>query len=155
MQTGSVGRHGDGWRGRWREDGRQRTTRTVRTKGEARALLNAELRRLELGDRFRAPITFAELAGRFIDQYVAAPQTVKYARIRLKRPLAAFGDAQASDITPEAIQRVLAAVAGKAWRHTILRTLRMVYRFGVENQLVDGNPASKVRVAKPVRGERI
>jgi hypothetical protein len=27
MQTGSVGRHGDGWRGRYREDGRQRVTR--------------------------------------------------------------------------------------------------------------------------------
>jgi hypothetical protein len=100
MQTGSVGRHGDGWRGRYREDGRQRVTRIVRTKGEARALLNAELARIEMGDRYRAPITLAELAERFLDQYVAAPQTVKYARVRLKRPLAAIGDAQAGDVTP-------------------------------------------------------
>jgi integrase len=155
MQTGSVGRHGDGWRGRYREDGRQRVTRIVRTKGEARALLNAELARIEMGDRYRAPITLAELAERFLDQYVAAPQTVKYARVRLKRPLAAIGDAQAGDVTPEAIQRVLAQVSGKAWRHTILRTLRMVYRFGVENHLVDQNPALKVKVAKPIRGEKI
>jgi hypothetical protein len=28
----------------------------------------------------------------------------------------------------------------KAWRHDILRTVRMVYRFGVENRLVDENP---------------
>jgi len=54
MQRGTVGRHGDGWRGRWREDGRLRSTRTVRTKGEASRLLDAELRRLELGERWNA-----------------------------------------------------------------------------------------------------
>jgi integrase len=80
---------------------------------------------------------------------------VKYARRRLVRPLAALGDAQAGDITPESLQRVPAAVPGKAWRHDMLRTLRMVYRFGVENNMVDTNPATVVKVPTPVRGERI
>jgi integrase len=155
MQSGSVARHGNGWRGRWREGDRQLTTRTVRTKGEARALLNAELHRIELGDRYRPPITLAEMADRFLTQYVAQPQTIEYARRRLKRPLAALGSAQAADVSPEALQRVLAAVPGKAWRHDMLRALRMVYRFGIDNHLVDTNPTRLVKVPKPVRGERI
>lgn len=67
MQTGSVGRHGDGWRGRWRENGRLRSTAIVRTKGEARAALNLELDRLRLGAAYRAPITLHQLADRFLD----------------------------------------------------------------------------------------
>jgi site-specific recombinase XerD len=155
MQTGTVQRHGKGWRGLYREAGKNRSTRTVRTKGEARAALNAELDRLALGDRYRAPITLEELAARFLSQYVAAPQTVNYARRRLVRPLAAFGDAQAGDVTPESLQRFLAGIPGKAWRHDILRTLRMVYGFGVANHLLDVNPARQVRVPAPIRGERI
>ena len=93
-----------------------------RTKGEARRLLNVELARLEMGGAYMAPITLAELADRFIRQYSAAPQTVKYAERRLVRPLAAFGDAQAGDITTESLQRLLAAVPGKAYRRDIART---------------------------------
>ena len=44
---------------------------------------------------------------------------------------------------------------GKAWRHDILRTLRMVYRFGIENHLADTNPARVVRTHQPVRSERM
>jgi len=122
MQTGSVTRHGRGWRGHWREDGRRHSTATYARKGEARAALNDELDRIALGDRYRAPITFDELCDRFLAQYVAAPQTIEYARRRLKRPRTVLGDAQAADVSPEALQRVLAAVPGKAWRHDILRT---------------------------------
>jgi integrase len=159
VQTGSVTRHGNGWRGRWREAGRLHATRTVRTKGEARGLLNAELARIEQGDRYRAPITLEELADRFLDQYDRAPKTVKCARGRLVRPLAALGQAQAGDITPEALQRFLAALpakkVGKAYKRDILRTLRMVYSWGVDAGVVDRNPAQKVKAPKPVRGERI
>ena len=154
-QIGSVQRHGNGWRGYWREDGKRRATRTVRTKGEARRLLTAEIRRLELGDAYQAPITFNSLADRFLEQYVAADQTVANARRRLKRPRDAFGDAQAADVTPEAIQRVLAVGPGKAYRRDIVRTLRMNYSFGVENRLVSANPAKLVAAPKPLRGERI
>src|SRR4051794_25624709 len=156
MQTGSVTRHGRGWRGYWRENGKRYATATYARKGEARAALNTELDRIALGDRYMPPITLAELADRFLAQHVAAPQTITYARRRLVRPLAAFGDAQARDVTPEATQRLLAAIPGKAWRHDILRTLRMTYRFGLANRLVDVNPAAAVRgVSQPVRGERI
>lgn len=155
MQIGTVTRHGRGWRGYWTEDGKRRATATYKRKGEARAALNTELDRIALGDRYMAPITLQELADRWLAQYVAAPQTVNYARRRLVRPLAALGDAQAGDVSPESLQRLLAGVPGKAWRHDILRTLRMVYRFGVENRLIPGNPTVVVKVPKPARGERI
>jgi integrase len=156
VQTGSVTRHGRGWRGHWREDGKRHSTATYEKKGQARGALNTELDRVALGDRYMAPITLRELADRFLAQHVAAPQTISYARRRLVRPLAAFGDAQAGDVTPEAIQRLLAGIPGKAWRHDILRTLRMTYRFGLANRLVAVNPAAAVKgVSQPVRGERI
>jgi hypothetical protein len=96
MQTGTVGRNGRGWRGRWREDGRLHATRTYAKKGEARAALNAELDRIRLGTAYRVPITLAQLADRFLAQYIAAPQTIQYARRRLKRPLAASGSLRLS-----------------------------------------------------------
>jgi integrase len=155
MQTGSVLRCGRGWRGYWREDGKRRATAVFARKGDARRELNTQLHRVALGAAYREPITLQQLADRWLAQYVAAPQTVKYARRRLVRPLAALGDAQAGDVSPEALQRFLATVPGKAWRHDMLRTLRMVYRFGVDNRLVDVNPAQRVKVPRPVRGERI
>lgn len=156
MQTGSVRRHGNGWRGRWREDGQQRTTRTVRTKGEAGRLLRAELNRVEQGDTYRSPITLRELTDRFQAQYDAGPVTVRHVGLRMARPLKAFGDAQAGDLTTETLQRFLiAAPVGAAFRRDIARTLRMVYRFGVEAELVAANPAERLKAPAPVRGERI
>jgi integrase len=156
MQTGSVTRHGRGWRGYWREDGRRRATKTYQRKGEAREALNAEFDRIRLGAAYRAPITLQELSDRFLEQYVAAPRTVTAARQRLKRPLAAFGDAQAGDLTTETLQAFLARQpVGKATRRDIVRTLRAVYRFGTEAGIVATDPARRVRAPRPVRGEKI
>jgi len=58
-------------------------------------------------------------------------------------------------VTPEAIRRLLVAIPGEAWRHDILRTLRMVYRFGVENRLVDENPSRRVQTRQPTRSKRM
>jgi integrase len=156
VQTGSVVRHGRGWRGYWVEDGKRRATRTYERKGEARAALNSELDRLRLGDAYRPPITLDELCGRFLDQYIAASVTIKYARVRLQRARAALGGAQARDISPETLNRLLRAQpVGQNFKHDQVRTLRAVYRFGIRAKLVDANPAREVRVSRPVRGERI
>jgi hypothetical protein len=66
-----------------------------------------------------------------------------------------LGDAQAGDVTTESLQRVLAAVPGKAYRRDIARTLRMVHRFGVENRLVTKNPALAVKAPMQRRSERM
>ena len=102
MQTGSVLRNGRGWRGYYREDGRGRWTKTYQRKGDARAALQAELERLRLGGDYIPPITLAELADRWLAQYDRAPRTMTSARVRLARVLAAFGDAQAGDVSSEA-----------------------------------------------------
>ncbi len=156
MQTGSVLRHGRGWRGYYRERGKRRATETYTKKGEAREALNHELDRIRLGTAYRAPITLRELADRFLEQYVAAPRTVNAARQRLKRPLAAFGDVEAGDLTTETLQAFLVRQpVGKATRRDLVRTLRAVYSFGVDAGLVTDNPAKRVRAPRPVRGEKI
>ena len=159
MQTGSVLRSGRGWRGYWREDGRSRATATYARKGEARAALNRELDRIAQGDAYIAPITLRELSDRWLAQYDRAPKTVKCANGRLVRVLKAFGDAQASDLTTETLQAWLARQpaeeVGKAYRRDIVRTLRMVYAFGVEARIVKVDPAKRLRAPKPIRGERI
>jgi integrase len=159
MQTGSVLRSGRGWRGHWRENGKSRATATYARKGAARAALNRELDRIALGDAYMAPITLRELADRFLAQYDRAPKTIKCARGRLVRPLGAFGDAQAGDLTTETLQGFLARLpsdkVGKAYKRDIVRTLRMVYSFGVEARLVRQDPAKRLKAPKPVRGERI
>jgi site-specific recombinase XerD len=74
-------------------------------------------------------------------------------------PLDAFGDAQAGDLTTEALQGFLARLpaekVGRAHRRDIVRTLRQVYTFGVENRLVRHDRAKRVYAPKPVRGETI
>jgi len=58
-------------------------------------------------------------------------------------------------VSPEALQRVLSAVPGQSWRYDIARTLRMTYRFGVDNRLVASNPAKLLKVQMPRRSERM
>lgn len=58
--TGTVTRHGRGWRGYWREDGKRKATSTYERKGEAREALNREFDRIKLGASYRAPITLRE-----------------------------------------------------------------------------------------------
>lgn len=62
-------------------------------------------------------------------------------------------------MTTEALRRWLAALpadqVGRAYRRDIVRTLRMVYTFGIAARLVDHNPARDVAAPKPIRGERI
>lgn len=159
MQTPSASKHGRGWRGYWREGGKIRATGVYRLKSEAQAAAKVEIDRIVAGAAYRAPITLAELADRFIAQYAAAPQTVKYAERRLVRPLVIFGRAQASDVTTEALQGFLASLpaekVGKAYKRDIARTLRMVYGFGVDAGLVDHNPASKLKAPMQRRSERM
>ena len=134
-------------------------TNTVKTKGEAREKLNLELDRIRLGAAYMAPITLRELADRWLAQYDRAPKTVKCARGRLVRPLDAFGDAQAGDLTTETLQAWLARLpaekVGAAYRRDIIRTLRAVYAFGVEAGLVKSDPAKRMRAPKPVRSAKM
>jgi len=146
MQTGWVERHGRGWRGGWREHGTKRYTAHVAKKGDARALLNDELRRIEQGSRYRPDLTLAELAERFKAQHDASPRTREKVEIALKQPLALWGTLPAGEVTPELINRWLVTSALKpASRQTYLGALRQVYGFGITNNLVEDNPARRAK----------
>jgi integrase len=156
MQTGTVTRHGRGWRGLWREDGKRKVTATYERKGEAREALNREFDRIRLGDNYQAPITLRELSERFLAQYQPSVRTNYYVKLRLKRPLDAYGDAQASDLTGEALQTFLNGMpVGDAFRHDIMRALRMVYAFGVDQNIVRVNPTRKLKAPAPAKSARI
>src|SRR5690348_3744643 len=100
--------------------------------------LNRELDRLRLGDAYRPPITLDDLCERFLEQYIAAPVTVKYARVRLQRARDALGGVQASDVTSEALSRLMRSQpVGDNFKHDQVRTLRAVYRFGLRAKLVN------------------
>jgi integrase len=76
--------------------------------------------------------------------------------LRLKRPLEAFGDAQARDLDTETLQRFINDMpVGTAYRRDIMRALRMVYSFGVDADIVKKTPARKLRAPAQARSERI
>jgi integrase len=156
MQAGSVKRHGSGWRGRWREDGRLRSTRIVATKGEARELLQAELDRIRLGERWREPVTLAQLVERFLMQHQAQPRTVAKVTKQLTRPVAVFGHVQACDVTGEAIAGWVRGLPLRdVTRSDMVIALRSTYKWGIAAGLVDANPAAAVRIARPKRSDRV
>ncbi len=162
-------RHGQGWRGRWWEDGRQRVTKTVETKDEASELLERELLRVRRPDeyrrRMRAELTLEQLTDRWLDQHEAKPITIHTLRIALVRPIRAFGDRPAASITTEELQRWLVKqTTGRpeaprpltlAYRHAIIAAVRGAYNFGQRVGLLDENPARLVRAPQPQRGENI
>jgi hypothetical protein len=130
---GALQRHGNGWRGRWWEDGRQRVTKTRPTRDEASELLAVEL------DRVRNPaayarrqletLTLAELVERWLaTRDGLAPKTLLKLNACLKPPLEQWGDQPARDLTAEQVSRWLAEAKMKpASRQTYVATLRQVY----------------------------
>jgi integrase len=57
-------------------------------------------------------------------------------------------------VASESIQRLIAPLK-PAYRRDVVRTLRQVYRWGIDAHLVDRNPALVVAAPQPVRGEKI
>jgi integrase len=154
VQTGWVERHGRGWRGGWREHGTKHYTAHVPRKGDARALLNEQLRRLEQGGRYQPDLTFTELVDRFAAQHDAAPKTKQKLGVALKQPVNLWGHLAAGDITPEMINRwLVSSQLRPASRQTYLGALRQVYAFAVENHLVADNPAKRAKTPTVRRSE--
>jgi hypothetical protein len=97
---GALQRHGNGWRGRWWEDGKQRVTKTRPTRDEAADLLAVEL------DRVRNPsayarrelesLTLAVLSERWLaTRDGLSPRTVQKLNACLKPALERWGDVPA------------------------------------------------------------
>ena len=107
MQVGWVERHGRGWRGGWRENGKKHYTPSVSKKGYARALLDDQRRRIEQGTRYCPTSLFAELIRRFQVQHDASARTRERMAGSLNNLLSCGGMSAAADLTPEVINRWL------------------------------------------------
>jgi integrase len=162
VQSGWVERHGDGWRGVWRDAGRRggtrRHTAVVPCKGQALRLLREALRQADLGPAGTPtepePITLADLIGRFEAQHDASPATKRKVHDALRHPRTQWGDLAAAAITPEQINRWLAASNYRAsTRQTLLAALRQVYNFGSDNRLVTDSPARRAKTPSVRRSD--
>ena len=154
MQLGTIQRHGRGWRGSWREDGRRRTTPTCRTQSEAKRLLKAQLDRLEQGDTYVAPITLQQLCDRFLERHQAQPVTIQKVRYQLETLTTAIGGSvQASDVTGEEVETWLnTREFSPSYRWALVSSLRQVYTWGIRARLVAANPGRQIKASKPKRG---
>ena len=127
----------------------RRTRGGFRTKGEARAALERELRSDRLGpelarELYPESVTFDQLADSYIDQHPLQASSKKTLAERLRYARDTWGDTDIRHIT---------VVEVKAWRaglpkgsaQGIHQALKQTLRFAVDAGLLAENPASKVR----------
>ncbi|MGH3429400.1 MAG: tyrosine-type recombinase/integrase, partial [Mycobacteriales bacterium] len=160
MQLGWVERHGRGWRGVWRDgghrDGRRHYTPIVARKGDARCLLEDQLRLARLGIHVDPSLTLADLAARFHTQHPASPRTIEKLRNALLRPLEMWGHLHPDQLTPADINQWLASSGLRAsTRQTYLAALRQMYAFGIDNRLIADNPAKRAKTPTVRRAESL
>lgn len=115
---------------------------------EKRRLLDQERRRRYGIPEPQGPITFADLADRFLDQYPYSAQSKTTLTHNLKHARAAFGDVLVRELRPETIGAWLArlTLAPTTKRH-VLAAFRQTLAAGVDWRYLDGNPAARVKAA--------
>ncbi len=102
--------------------GQRRQRNGFHTRGEARAALNEELRRVRLGPLHRPQVTLKELAEAYLAQYDAAPSTVAWLTYNLRASLEVFGDRRIGDLAVHEIAAWRKALP-EARRHPAHRVL--------------------------------
>jgi integrase len=153
-QRGQIFRKANGlWAIRWRDaEGHRRQRTGFRTKGEARQVLDEELRRVRLGPLHRPRTTLRELTEAYVAQYEAAPSTVVWLRDNIRPALERFGDEPIGSLTVERVATWRASLSeGKRYRSH--RALRQVLQAGVRWRWIEDNPAVHVKNPEPRQGE--
>jgi integrase len=145
-QRGSVFKKTNGtWSYRYRTSSGRRPQRGgFRTQADAQRALNRELSRLGSGRYTGERIKFADLAERFMDQYEAAPATVKRNQSMLKGLGREFGTMWVESITSEHVAQWRATVSPGS-RHSAHALLRQVLGFGVRIGCLHDNVAKEVK----------
>ena len=83
-RTGEIKRTAGGWAIRWRDArGIRRQRGGFRTKGEAKDVLDDELRKARLGPLYRPDVTLQQLVDAFLEQYQGAPASKSWLRYYL------------------------------------------------------------------------
>jgi hypothetical protein len=70
-----------------------------RTKGEAKAVLDDELRKARLGPLYRQEVTLQQLVNTFLEQYPGAPASRSWLRYYLIKATDAFGNVPIGELT--------------------------------------------------------
>jgi hypothetical protein len=91
--TGEIKRMSGGWAIRYRDArGVRRQRGGFRTKTEAKAVLDDELRKARLGPLYRPDVTLHQLVDVFLEQYQGAPSSKDWLRYYLIKSTDAFGE---------------------------------------------------------------
>jgi integrase len=153
-QRGQIYRQASGlWAIRYYDAHGGRPQKTgFRTKGEAREALEEALRRVRLGPVFRPNATLRELADAYLEQYEAAPATVRWLRYNLKASTSRFGDRPIGDLSAQQVGTWRKGLP-QGRRHDAHRALRQVLEAGVRWKWIEENPAAHVKNPAPKPGE--
>jgi len=145
VRTGEIKRTTGGWAIRYRDArGIRRQRGGFRTKGEAKAVLDDELRKARLGPLYRPEVTLRELVDAFLDQYQAAPASKEWLRYYLIKATDAFGDHAIGELNALDVSRWRAKMP-ETMRHGAHRALRQVLAAAVRWQWIERNVALDVK----------
>jgi integrase len=143
-RTGEVKRTGAGWAIRYRDArGIRRQRGGFRTKAEAKAVLDDELRKARLGPLYRPDVTLRELVTVFLEQYEGAPASKDWLRYYLVKSTDAFGDETIGRLDALTIARWRGSLPETA-RYGAHRALRQVLASAVRWRWVEHNVALDV-----------
>jgi integrase len=154
VQRGQVFKlSGGSWAFRYYDGGgRRRQVGGFKTRAEASAALDEQLRRIWLGGLYREEITLAELVDRYLAQHQADPATLRKLRSNLRQVVKAFGNVPIDRLVPADIA-VWRAGLSEGARPGVFGTLKQVLRQAVEWQMLERNPAAGIKNPKTKRPE--
>jgi integrase len=149
VQRGQVLKLSGSWAYRYRDaSGQRRQVGGFRTRSEARAVLDEQLRRIRLGGLYRETITLAALVDRYLAQHQADPATIRKLRSDLRQATSGFGDVPIELLVPADLATWRASLS-KGARHGVFRSLKQVLTQAVAWQMIERNPADGIRNPKP------
>jgi integrase len=132
--------------------GQRRQRNGFRTRGEARAAVNEELRRVRLGPLHRPKVTLDELADAYVAQYDAAPSTVAWMQYNLRASREVFGRDGIGELSVQQIAAWRKSLP-EARRYPAHRALRQVLQAAVRWKWIEENAALGIKNPQPPMGE--
>jgi integrase len=153
VRTGEIKQTPGGWAIRYR-DGRdvRRQRGGFRTKAEAKAVLDEELRKARLGPLYRPEVTLAELVVTFLDQYQGERASRDWLRYYLVKSVDAFGSVPIGELDALQIAQWRSGLP-ETTRYGAHRALRQVLTAAVKWRWIEHNPAADVRNPQHARPE--
>lgn len=152
-RTGEIKRTGAGWAIRYR-DGRgvRRQRGGFRTKGDAKTVLEDELRKATLGPLYQPETTLKRLIAAYMEQYQGAPASRDWLTHYLSKATEVFGDEPIGELDALRIGRWRAGLP-ETTRHGAHRALRQVLGAAVRWRWIERNAAADVPNSLHARAE--